>query len=46
MLGTGVADVCRISGSYRASDFTPDRDGVSTKLAMVVGGQVFRVKER
>ena len=46
MLGTGVEDVCRISGSNRASGFTPDRDGAGAKLAMIGGVQVFPVKKK
>jgi hypothetical protein len=38
--------VSGISGSNRASGFTPDRDGVSAKLAMVGGGQAFPVKKK
>ncbi|WP_348641776.1 hypothetical protein [Rhizobium sp. P44RR-XXIV] len=35
----------RVSGGDRASDFMPDRDGVSEKLAMICGGQEFPVKK-
>jgi len=34
------------SGINRQSDFPPGRDGVSTKLAMIGGGQVFAMKKK
>jgi hypothetical protein len=38
--------ISRVSGGDGAGDFTPDRHGVSAKLAMVCGGreQAFRMK--
>lgn len=42
----GAVDISRVSGGDGAGDFTPDRDGVSAKLAMVCGGheQAFPIK--
>lgn len=34
----------RISGSYRASDFSPDRDGMSAKPAVVSCGEMFAME--
>jgi len=37
--------VWRVSGSDRPGDFTPCRDGVSSELAVIGGGQMFAMKE-
>jgi hypothetical protein len=37
--------VLAVSGGDRAGDFTPDRDGVIPKLAMVSCGEMFAVEK-